>query len=206
MERLIMPDANKANSLNASADAGSTQAGDVPDAIRRRYLREGERVVRFYLDATTTIASFEDHGRRLVSPRRGPTALRDMVQIAVHRDWRAVQVQGDRSFRREAWLALREHGVEVHGYRPTSRDLQALERREHGRTKPRHEQGHDPSEAGDARRRAATQRLDVIEAIVAAHMRDPERQAQTLARAKQRVEAWLAQEHTGQKPERTRAR
>jgi hypothetical protein len=30
--------------------------------------------------------------------------------------------------------AIREHGVEVHGYRPTSRDLQALERREHGRT------------------------------------------------------------------------
>jgi hypothetical protein len=72
-----------------------------------------------HVDAAVNRAAFRDRGDRLADPN----AIRDMVEIARHRGRSIVAVRGSTEFRREAWLAARQLGLEVRGYQATERDL-----------------------------------------------------------------------------------
>lgn len=116
--------------LRPVSRGGSRTAGDVPDALRRRYLTEPERGgIAFYVDRLVRQPAFRDRGGRLIAARADPAALRHMAEIAQHRGWETVVISGNPSFRREAWLAMRTAGLEAKGYRPSAREIQALERR-----------------------------------------------------------------------------
>src|ERR1700710_411447 len=112
--------------------------GDVPDVIQRRYYTDdrGGPGRGFYVDATVARPAFRDRGDQLASDRADPNAIRDMTEIARHRGWLIVTARGSPVFRREAWLAGRQAGLEVRGYQPTERDLQEIDRR-----RERREQG-----------------------------------------------------------------
>ena len=108
--------------------AASTARGDVPEALKRRYFtEEGRLATAFFAGPGAKTAAFRDHGGRLSTHQVDPNTIRDMVAIAVHRGWRAIQVKGDDDFRREVWMEAQALGLEVRGYRPRQRDQQELE-------------------------------------------------------------------------------
>ncbi|WP_374346525.1 LPD7 domain-containing protein [Phenylobacterium sp.] len=177
--------------------AGSTRRGDAPEPLLRRYFLDGRGGpgLGFYVDARIPAAAFRDEGRRLSARRTDPHAIRDMAAIANHRGWTRVVVRGDPEFRREAWMALRIQGLEVRGYRPTDRDIEALRRQTERRVQAASEQ--DTERPGRERRSAplanpaAAARLRVVEAVVGDRVRSPEARNRIVAAARDRLATWL---------------
>jgi hypothetical protein len=187
--------------------------------MRRRYLTEAGRNgagVAYYVDATIAIPSFRDRGRELIATRSGPNTIRDLVSIAQHRGWSAVQVRGAAGFRREAWLAGRAAGLEVDGYRPGERDLQLLQRRLDAQARRRTSERDAPDiTEGERRRRAQPtpaprDRLRIIEAVVRGRVDDPMVQDRIVAAARSRLARLLERDSgpsaRGQPLERSRSR
>ena len=121
--------ANPEGVISPVGAAPSLAQGDVPEAVRRRYLTEGRGAqLAYYTDQTTRQPAFHDAGRRLMAERTSPAVIKDMLAIAEHRGWSEIRVRGSVEFRREAWMQAQARGLEVDGYKPTGRDRQALER------------------------------------------------------------------------------
>ena len=79
----------------------STQLGDVPDEIAKRYFVQKSRwsgEPAYHETATSTEAAFRDQGAKIVAGGDSPAIARDLVAIAEHRGWRPVQVAGAESF------------------------------------------------------------------------------------------------------------
>jgi len=175
--------------VRPSGQVSSSAKGDAPNAVRRRYLTDerGGPGLGFYVDARIATAAFRDEGRRLVTGRTDPNALRDMAAIARHRGWSTVVVEGREDFRREAWRAARLAGLEVRGYRPTTREIQELERRELARSR-----GADPpGMRGPITDPAAKARLRVVEAVVRDRVTTAATRDRILAQARDRIATWL---------------
>jgi putative DNA primase/helicase len=63
--------------------------------------------------------AFTDRGRRLTTPSENTEVIRSLVAIAQARGWNDIAVRGSERFRKEAWLAARQAGLGVPGYRPS---------------------------------------------------------------------------------------
>lgn len=135
---------------SAAADqpsATTAQDNDFPDRIRRKYYvvakepgKDGAgQEARLYADERGEYLVFKVTEDRLVTRLAAADVLRDMVSVAQHRGWEALQVRGSAEFRREAWLEANARGMEVQGYQPTELDRQALADRQEvwNRTHPR---------------------------------------------------------------------
>lgn len=186
------------NTIAVADAARSNRKGDVPEVLRRRYFvdeRSGAGL-GFYVDARVETPAFRDQGRRLSASRSDPNAIRDMVAIAQHRGWKAVVVEGDADFRREAWLAAQTLGIEVRGYRATERDRQDLERRLSTSDRRAARDRADPADAhreGRSPSAAAGANLRIVEAVVRSRITEPAAQARVLAAARERLARWLEQ-------------
>jgi len=169
------------NRLEPDGPAAPTAAGDVPEAVRRRYLteRRGDDHLAFYVDARVERPAFQDHGWRLATDRNDPQVIGDLIAIARHRGWTRIAVRGHSDFRREAWRLAGLAGLEVVGYRPTARDRQDLERQAMRRERPRARQGPSQAQA-------------VAEAVVRARIVEPAERDRVLRAVRQRVAAWVA--------------
>jgi hypothetical protein len=192
-------DANPPNTLKATGRR-STATGDVPEDLRRRYFLDGRGGpgLGYYADATIPTPAFRDRGDRLVTMRTDPNTIRHLTAIARHRGWTKVSLTGTPAFRREAWLIARAEGLDVRGYRPTTRDTQDLERRievqrrREAWTKLGREL--DDARANPDRNRhraAAKSRLEVVETVVKSRVSDPAIQARLLEAARTRIAGWL---------------
>ncbi len=185
------------NALAPGTRVTPPAAGDVPMRVLRSYYTDerGGRGVGFYVDATMKKAAFRDEGRRLTATRTDPNTIRDMVAIAQHRGWGIVSVRGAPDFRRESWLAAAAAGLEVRGYRPTSRDLQDLTRRLEAQARQRQRRHHDPSLEWTARRVETEQGprilLKAVDTVVRARVVDPRAQTDILTKARDRLANWL---------------
>lgn len=173
-----MPDS--LNTVEPAVSLRDAKADDVPESIRRRYLTEraGADTTAYFVDALANAPAFRDQGRRLSADRNDPNVVRDLVSIAVHRGWTEIAVRGQTDFRRAVWMAARQAGLEVRGYRPTDRDNQLLARR----TEPA------------MRRTPATARPDtlrVVEAVVRNRVVEPAEQSRILGAARARLSHWL---------------
>jgi hypothetical protein len=109
----------------------SVEAGDLPDAVRKRYYTDkakwsGEPA--FFTSAEMKDPAFRDQGRRLVTATESQEVVKDLVAIAQHRGWERIHVTGTEAFRRAVWLEAAQKGLEVKGYKPSDRDLQELDR------------------------------------------------------------------------------
>jgi hypothetical protein len=193
------------NTVNIAGPSRSRAEGDVPEALRRKYLTESDRFgsVAFYLDATVMIPSFRDRGGQLVATRSDPNTVRDLIAIAQHRGWSQVSVTGATGFRREAWLAGTTLGLTVRGYQPGERDLQVLERRRLAQARNRDRtEGPDPG-APDARQTPRCEPMDpatrmkVVEAVVRNRLNEPTVQDRILARARDRLASLLERPRPG---------
>jgi hypothetical protein len=193
-----MPDNNPSEqTIEPGGRERRGKVGDVPDAIQRRYYTDdrGGPGRGFYVDATVVRPAFRDRGHQLAADRADPNAIRDMTEIARHRGWLIVTARGSAEFRREAWLAGRQAGLEVRGYQPTERDLQELDRR-----RARRERGDDRGErVADLRATAPSRRenprgaaqMRVVEAVVRARVQDEDGQRRIMDRARARIADWL---------------
>jgi hypothetical protein len=124
-------DAEPAPANDDGPNRFSVERGDVPDGVKRRYLSEEPQFapeVRFFTDATGKEAAFRDTGDKLVARQTNAEVIKDLVAIAQHRGWSAIDVRGEETFRRAVWMEARTEGLEVRGYKPTERDLQELDR------------------------------------------------------------------------------
>ena len=169
----------------------SSRPGDVPEAVRRRYLTERrlDGAVVYFTDATAVTPSFRDTGARLIAARSDPATIRDLLVVAQHRGWTAVQVRGADGFRREAWLQARALGLTVEGYRPRERDEQALARRREAtqRTQAAPDRRRNPTCPDTLDLRSASDRMRVVETVVRRRTIEPGLHAEILERARARV-------------------
>lgn len=118
-----------------------------PDLFRRKYYvvanesgKDGpDGDARLYADERGEYLAFKATEDRLITRLAAAEVIRDMVSVAQHRRWDALQVRGSVEFRREAWLEAGARGIEVQGYKPTDLDRQALSDRQEvwNRTHPR---------------------------------------------------------------------
>ena len=111
--------------------APSVEAGDLPEAVRKRYYADkakwsGEPT--FFTSAEMKDPAFRDQGRRLVTATESQEVVKDLVAIAQYRGWERIHVTGTEAFRRSVWLEAGQKGLEVRGYKPNDRDLQELDR------------------------------------------------------------------------------
>lgn len=116
---------------NRMAPVGRSRArpGDVPDALAARYLIERDmtgRQAAFFRDHREDAPRFVDRGGSLAAGSAWPDAVRDMLEVARHRGWNSIRVQGSPAFTREVWVQARSLGLDVTGHRPTARDRQAV--------------------------------------------------------------------------------
>jgi hypothetical protein len=127
---------------SAPTDKSSSATVDdnaLSDRIRRKYYvvanepgKDGpDGEARLYADERGEYLAFKVTKDRLVTRLAAAEVIRDMVSVAQHRQWEALQVRGSAEFRREAWLEAGARGLEVQGYQPTELDRQTLaDRRE----------------------------------------------------------------------------
>jgi hypothetical protein len=108
-----------------------------PQRLARKYYvtqaAHGADERRVYADERGEYLVFKDQGHRLTTRRHEGVVVRDLVAIAVHRDWSALRVSGSEPFRRQVWLEASVSGIEVSGYAPSQLDREALARRDRER-------------------------------------------------------------------------
>lgn len=139
------PGTDKSGEDPATKSARADNA--LPDRIRRKYYvvaNESEKdgpdgEARLYADEQGEYLAFKVTEDRLVTRLAAAEVVRDMVSVAQHRQWEALEVRGSAEFRREAWLEAGARGIEVQGYQPTELDRQTLAGRREvwDRTHPR---------------------------------------------------------------------
>jgi hypothetical protein len=188
---------------------GAGRAGDVPEAVRRRYLAERrlDGAVVYFTDTTVVTPSFRDTGGRLVAARSDPATIRDLLQVAQHRGWSAIQLRGAEGFRREAWLQARALGLTIEGYRPRERDEQALARRLEAarRAQMPPERRPQPQRSNTLDLRNPQDRMRVVETVVRRRTVEPSILAEILERARTRVAELERQRHQGRDAARGRS-
>ncbi|WP_108523140.1 LPD7 domain-containing protein [Bradyrhizobium algeriense] len=139
------PEARLESADQSSSATLGTNA--LPERISRKYYvvanetgKDGPSSgAHLYADERGEYLAFKVMEDRLVTRLIAAEVIRDMVSVAQHRQWAALQVRGSAEFRREAWLEAGARGIEVQGYQPTDLDRQALSDRQDvwNRTHPR---------------------------------------------------------------------
>lgn len=105
-----------------------------PEAIARSYYvedRGGER--RYYDDYQRHALAMRATATAIRSKREDLGTIRAMLTLAQARGWSTLEVNGSRTFRREAWIEARALGLEARGYRASDPDRQEALRRSTGR-------------------------------------------------------------------------
>lgn len=159
----------------APVQTSRARPGDVPGTLAARYLIERDmtgRQAAFFRDHREDVPRFVDRGRSLVAASAWPDAVRDMLEVARHRGWNSIRVQGSPAFTREVWVQARSLGLDVTGHRPTARDRQAVAGRADRRT----------LDEGPARRR-----LDEIAVVLRALVPGPADRDRLMARAREHL-------------------
>jgi putative DNA primase/helicase len=93
------------------------RAREIPDDVRKRFAQVGNEF--FFPDGTR---AFTDRGGRITSPSENTEVIKSLVAIAEARGWTDVTVRGTERFRKEAWYAARQAGLQVSGFRPSAYD------------------------------------------------------------------------------------
>jgi hypothetical protein len=99
----------------------------VPPSIADRYLQVGERFYDNRREERTP--AFTDRGDKFSTARHDDQVARDMVEMARARGWEKIELKGNEEFRRAAWVAAEEKGVQTKGYTPTEKEIETAANR-----------------------------------------------------------------------------
>ncbi|HEY6641054.1 LPD7 domain-containing protein [Povalibacter sp.] len=111
---------NSSKSAEAVRDASTA----VPSMVRSHFVQVGRDY--YFSDGAR---AFSDRAVKLTTPSENTQVIRDLVAIAQARGWQRIVVSGTQRFRKEAWVAAREAGLEVKGFRASEVDEARLVRR-----------------------------------------------------------------------------
>jgi hypothetical protein len=136
-ERAVDPpqDARQEPRSGASRDRSlaSPPGGDPAAELRRIELQLRNRYLfdagKYHFRDGNRGLAFEDRGDALRTPVNDQGVIASMLDLAEHRGWKSLQVTGTTGFRRSAWLAASERGLQVQGFQPTAIDRVELEER-----------------------------------------------------------------------------
>jgi len=101
----------------------------MPEQLRRKYYVAETGVgdeAKVYADPRGEYLAFKIKTERMATRLEDAGVIRDMVSIAQHRNWTAVELRGSEEFRRTAWLEASVRGIAVRGYEPDPVDRAAL--------------------------------------------------------------------------------
>ena len=105
-------------------DKPARDASAIPQVVREQLVQVGKDY--FFADGAR---AFTDRGTKLTTPSENSALVKSLVAIAQARGWQRVVVSGSERFRKQAWAAAREAGLEVKGYRASDFDEARLVRR-----------------------------------------------------------------------------
>lgn len=112
------------NALEADDDRGGTahrrsrKVGDVPERVGQRYFVEERglrREQRMFENPHDDAPTIRDLGNRLITIGESIATVRDLLDIAAHRQWDTVKVSGSDRFRRMVIQEARDRGIDVEG-------------------------------------------------------------------------------------------
>lgn len=128
---------------------------EIPEDVRQRFTQVGNEF--FFPDGTR---AFTDRGGRITSPSENTEVIRSLIAIAEARGWTDVTVRGTARFRKEAWYAARQTGLQVSGFRPSAYDEAKLARtlRRDGEQRAPEQRAQVPDVATDPGRRDLPER------------------------------------------------
>lgn len=98
----------------------------IPENVRKKFVEINNR---YYYPEQTEIPAFVDHGNKLHTDLTNDKMTKTLIDIVQARKWKKIQVQGNKAFKRDAWLQASSLGINVTGYEPTKLDLAELKRR-----------------------------------------------------------------------------
>lgn len=111
------------------------------DPALTQHLIEGfDRRGRDYFFRGTDRKAFTDRGARVTSRLEDRETIAGMLTCAEVKGWREIQVKGSESFRRQAWYAGRQRGLQVAGYEPTREEAALFPRADASAREPAPEQ------------------------------------------------------------------
>jgi putative DNA primase/helicase len=95
----------------------------IPHSLQQRYLVSDDK---YYFRDRQQALAFEDKGQRIATSHDDAAVARSMVELATAKGWNGIKIKGTEAFKREAWLAASERGLETTGYRPKDADKARL--------------------------------------------------------------------------------
>lgn len=95
----------------------------IPQSLQQRYLVSDDK---YYFRDRQQALAFEDKGQRIATSHDDAAVARSMVELATAKGWNGIKIKGTEAFKREAWLAASERGLETTGYRPKDADKARL--------------------------------------------------------------------------------
>lgn len=95
----------------------------IPQSLRQRYYISDDK---YYFRDRQQALAFEDKGQRIATNHDDAAVAHSMVDLAVAKGWQGIKIKGTEAFKREAWLAATERGLETTGYRPKNADRERL--------------------------------------------------------------------------------
>ena len=101
------------------ASAVLAGAGPIDPAFTQVLLDGFDQRGKDYFFKGTDQKAFSDKGERITSKLDERAAIDGMLTCAESKGWKSVHVRGSEVFRRQAWYAARQRGLEVTGYEPT---------------------------------------------------------------------------------------
>jgi hypothetical protein len=113
----------KANPKPTTDERPRDRTREIPEEVRRRFTQVGNQ---FYFPDGTR--AFTDRGSRITSPSENSEVIKSLIAIAQARGWTDLTIRGTERFRRDAWFAGRQAGLDVRGYRPSGYDEARLAR------------------------------------------------------------------------------
>ena len=118
------------NTLSSAPDKAA-----IASLVDEHFHRRGSEY-RFKKNTDVVAFTTEHTSRGMVLKTAHPDnelVVHAMVDLAVARGWKSIEVSGSKEFRQQAWIEATARGREVKGYEPTPTDIALLESRRNRR-------------------------------------------------------------------------
>ena len=96
----------------------------LPGEIEKKYLVKREAQIQKLFRQNEKLPAIIDRGGSLRALGSDADTVRDIVDIALHREWSLLKLRGSKTFRQEAWIEATARGLKVEGYLPSEFDIQ----------------------------------------------------------------------------------
>lgn len=165
-----------------SKDIEAQVKRELPDTIKNQYL-VNEKEDKFFDKGQGQKLAFEVVADKSIkTPLNDSKTVSSMLLLAESKGWKSITLNGEKDFKREAWLQSTMRGIEVRGYSPSKEDKELLSARVQAQQK------NGISQAPDKDKSDAMAKVKVAaEAAIQEKVRNPAAQEKVRAAINQRA-------------------